>query len=146
MNAILDQEVRTKGIKQLGCALETKSKGFMRRLLLKGADVDTPFCHVWDYSLSHDCWLDNSYTATPLTSTPYRSDVKMVELLLHFGANVHALSNYRIHEGYRMNIRSATPLLFAAYLGNRRIAELLIVCQRARTLLQVVIKSRILRC
>lgn len=126
MDAILDKEVRTQGVKLLELALRTGSKGLMRRLLLKGTDVDRQFCHGWGYYLSDSCYLASSHATTPLTSAAYHSDVKMVELLLQFGANVHALSNYWIHEGYRMGIRSATPLSFAAYLGNRRIAELLI--------------------
>ncbi|KAI4711902.1 hypothetical protein J4E89_003345 [Alternaria sp. Ai002NY15] len=126
MDAILDKEVRTQGVKLLELALRTGSKGLMRRLLFKGTDVDRQFCHGWGYYLSDSCYLASSHATTPLTSAAYHSDVKMVELLLQFGANVHALSNYWIHEGYRMGIRSATPLSFAAYLGNRRIAELLI--------------------
>ena len=122
MDDILDQEVRTQGVKLLESALRTKSRGLVRRLLLKGADIETGFRHIyfWRYG---GYW--SSYTTTPLASATWRGDVTMVELLLQSGANVHTSFDHHMNYGRGPTMRLCTPLFLAAYRDHERIVELL---------------------
>jgi hypothetical protein len=118
MDVLLSHEVRTQSVKLLESALNTRSKGLTRRLLLKGADVEArTYCHA-------RCgWR----TTTPLSFATVFGDVQMVELLLQFGADVHKLHMYATYGAYLDGIREGTsPLALAAHLGYARIVDLLL--------------------
>jgi len=129
MDAILDQEVRAHGANLLECAWRTGSKGLMKRLLLKGANVETRSCHRYfsHYRYMGGCGtLDCTYTSTLLAFATWRCDVNMVGLLLDFGASVHVVADYMFWDVSGLDLRPFTPLSLAAYFGHERIVELLI--------------------
>lgn len=157
MDAILREEVRTRSVRLMKFALDKRRIGMVKRLLQRGADVEarihheprlrfySPQCSMYCVCFSEVC-----LTFSPLSIATSHGDVEMAKLLLHFGADVHAISARNIVCCYEKKLRTlvSTPLLHAAYHGHEGLVQLLLqagaspVVQDSLQILSVTITER----
>jgi ankyrin repeat protein len=155
MDAILREVVRMQDTRLMEFALTKRRIGMVRRLLQRGADVEARIFHEpsWAFNstrfpVPHVCYAGQCWSVSPLSIATWRGDVEMAKLLLHFDADVHAISTHRDFYRCETTTLVSTPLLLAAYRSHEGLVQLLLqagaspVVQGSLHILSVAITER----